>query len=782
MIIKKLRIAKIAIENFKSFRETREIDLDADVVLLSGVNGTGKTSLLEAIEVALTMKYETRLGGNLDGKEYPCALVNKFSENPNNAKALITVTFHNVEQTNNSTEKEIRKISVDRQDGIKFIDGLKSDDEILRIMTRKACFFYQDAINKMLSMDDEITKDILDRIVPLPPEFEYLFNESNFLKDKYSKSLYEGWEDPYDLQNRKQDNLRIFEDLYNRYSSKNKISMFKRDGKLLSGYEKILKKYCKFAEGSKDEDTPIRVIEVIKGNLSKEIKEFKKQAFEEKPKREEKDKLKEDLSEKNVKERMKGKLQILGDKILTPLSIREEMIDIGPFDDIQNSINELVNEISNIEEQISLITHDVSIQDQGFSGVYKLSIGSLHLLYSMREALKGEKPDDVLNKLADKGIINHEALKGNGLEKAREDIEILLEELKDKNNNLRRKREELNEKLEVLKKKEKRSIELKEQQQTSELIQELFRKVFPRGGDLPTKTDPDTEKEIVDKQKILDMLEKEGDVVSETSEIIVPKHEQLEMLEKMLNISNELKSILAKEKTIESHEKLKSVKDKIEGVAEFIRPNTLVEVKSEILDSKVMDTFKKRMSYFFQKFSVNDTIRQEVTIDRKTKRGKSGIEIKFRDIGVLNLLSSGQLNTLSMALTLAINYGYDAIPYNVICIDDVSSTVDLNNLAACAALIRSVAYNSDPKYRRQVIISTHHDEMTTRMVPLLLPPRYYGDRGKDKCEYNLKLVEFKGWSKEKGPQVESYRLRSKDIDKPPDLKEDILIEVGKSSN
>lgn len=49
-----MRIKSITIEGFRAFGRTATIDLDADVIILQGPNGVGKTSLLDALLWALT--------------------------------------------------------------------------------------------------------------------------------------------------------------------------------------------------------------------------------------------------------------------------------------------------------------------------------------------------------------------------------------------------------------------------------------------------------------------------------------------------------------------------------------------------------------------------------------------------------------------------------------------------------------------------------------------------------------------------------------------------------
>src|SRR5258707_139703 len=52
------RLGGLVIENFRSLKGTVAIPLDAPIVLLHGSNGMGKTSVLSALELALTGQIE----------------------------------------------------------------------------------------------------------------------------------------------------------------------------------------------------------------------------------------------------------------------------------------------------------------------------------------------------------------------------------------------------------------------------------------------------------------------------------------------------------------------------------------------------------------------------------------------------------------------------------------------------------------------------------------------------------------------------------------------------
>lgn len=65
----KLRLKEIEINNFRAYRESRKFDLDADLVVLFGPNGFGKTSFFDAIDFVCTGgvgRFEERFGRKID--------------------------------------------------------------------------------------------------------------------------------------------------------------------------------------------------------------------------------------------------------------------------------------------------------------------------------------------------------------------------------------------------------------------------------------------------------------------------------------------------------------------------------------------------------------------------------------------------------------------------------------------------------------------------------------------------------------------------------------------
>jgi hypothetical protein len=110
-------------------------------------------------------------------------------------------------------------------------------------------------------------------------------------------------------------------------------------------------------------------------------------------------------------------------------------------------------------------------------------------------------------------------------------------------------------------------------------------------------------------------------------------------------------------------------------------------------------------------------------------------------------MSTGQRAQVALAWLLGTNaLLQENLPHNILLLDDISTALDLTNIAAECALLRKFAYTKHKKRRRQVIIASHHDQLTQRMLALLLPPE----------GYELREVELLDWSLETGPvRIES---------------------------
>lgn len=103
-----------------------------------------------------------------------------------------------------------------------------------------------------------------------------------------------------------------------------------------------------------------------------------------------------------------------------------------------------------------------------------------------------------------------------------------------------------------------------------------------------------------------------------------------------------------------------------------------------------------------------------------------------------SILSSSQLNVLAVSTFLALNLSVDSLPLEVVALDDPLQSLDDVNLLGLADLIRRI------RRRRQVIVSTHDDRLSTLLSRKLRPVRA-GER--------TLSVNLGGWTRS-GPTVE----------------------------
>lgn len=118
--------------------------------------------------------------------------------------------------------------------------------------------------------------------------------------------------------------------------------------------------------------------------------------------------------------------------------------------------------------------------------------------------------------------------------------------------------------------------------------------------------------------------------------------------------------------------------------------------------------------------------------------------VKFDD------LSTGQKSQLAICWTINLNLAMTKqLGHQVIGFDDFTTSLDMNQLIPAAVLLRKLAYaDANDDWKRQVFVTSHHEDLTNRLLDFLLPPQ-----GK-----SMKVIQFEDWSPESGPQVKCYKV------------------------
>lgn len=126
-------------------------------------------------------------------------------------------------------------------------------------------------------------------------------------------------------------------------------------------------------------------------------------------------------------------------------------------------------------------------------------------------------------------------------------------------------------------------------------------------------------------------------------------------------------------------------------------------------------------------YRFGDGFAEQVGIDDdfQVRVGSAGRRSSFRS------LSRSQQAAVATTQALALNLALPDPPIGFVCIDDLSDSFDLGNLTAGSLLLRTVAYGPETQ-RRQILLSSHDELVTERLIPLLLPP----------AERSMKVVEL----------------------------------------
>ena len=139
-----VNLTSIVIKNSRSLRGTVAIPLDASVVLLHGLNGTGKTSVLSAIELALTghIAHLQRID-----KDYAKQLLNREAD-----QGLITLLARSDERWVGKEETTIRFT----RDGVTDTPLLSSDDA--KFFSER-CYLPQATLGRLLELYQDASID-----------------------------------------------------------------------------------------------------------------------------------------------------------------------------------------------------------------------------------------------------------------------------------------------------------------------------------------------------------------------------------------------------------------------------------------------------------------------------------------------------------------------------------------------------------------------------------------------------------------------------------------------
>jgi energy-coupling factor transporter ATP-binding protein EcfA2 len=273
-------------------------------------------------------------------------------------------------------------------------------------------------------------------------------------------------------------------------------------------------------------------------------------------------------------------------------------------------------------------------------------------------------------------------------------------------------------------------------------------------------------------QQLLPLLEKEFFSLNELREFVENLLTQSQVKD-VNEVSNEVKLIeglgytfhkwaeLEKEK--EYDEKNATDLDKLDVVESIISSASIIcksEASSKSQFLSLISTIPKvelkllveNMNQLLASFHFPDDF-LPITLDNDGRGANWGFrtnsDVKFDD------LSTGQKSQLAICWTINLNLVLTKrLGHKVIGFDDFTTSLDMNQMIPASVLLRKLAYaNDSDAAKRQVIITSHHEDLTNRLLDFLLPPD-----GK-----TMKVIQFEDWSVNNGPSYKCYDVDMKKL-------------------
>ncbi|NIA10434.1 MAG: AAA family ATPase [Nitrospiraceae bacterium] len=664
-IISKIR--SITIEDFAGFIGKHKIDTDADLVLIAGPNGYGKSSFLKAILFVLTGHLHHNdsyddIAGIYISKNNKKFTINAEVEIDKNTSKGIDFSYNEAElkEGGGLEKKWANKIS-------NILQGYqtKQDDSELRA---RVCGFFQEYVE---SLFDETTRGrtIRDFFEPLPAWLaeleEYLSNEMDRegkklrgpalkkLRDKLSglKKLWEENDKKYQQRLEKWPDDVLQKDLQKKWTEFNVL------------YNKVRPEGSGWPDSPKEAD--IERIDYFIRNLGTKTGKY--------------------VDKENPFTSLK---EILADEI------KREIRNVRRKSRRTNSeIMEISDELSKLRGEIEQIEK-----------VYPNLDEQLAYFSSDTDSLPGL--DDIFESLStnvDKW--KKAGIESNQLARVMEETRAVVAEEASKCAQLLQQwiepRKEAKKKLSELKNKEKKLVDNLKASEGLEQIKHLEQ----------------SEKELKDIVEQLNRLGTEQKLRKSWQEALSKREPLRKQLDDAIYSLEEVAKVFA-DLTSPSKELLESLAKAMNDVlcrfnlTEGIWPVKLEEKKGPIKDYQI------RQLYAIQ-----------------TKDGRK-----------LYHLSTGQKVQMAVAMLVGQNLLLNPwLHHRVILLDDVTTAYDLSNLTREAILWRQLVYGNG-SMRRQIFISSHHEDLTNQLLDLLIPPK-----GR-----SMRLIRFTDWNNEKGPEFEQF--------------------------
>lgn len=715
-----IRVKSIDINSFRGIKELKKpLNTDADVVLITGPNGFGKTSLIDALSIVLT--------GYLHSCRKP--ILFKLQDKASPDQGLIKAEL----LTAQGAEKNI-EVKVSNNDTPKCSDEIWPSTST-REVSAKASFFYQDLVEQLF---DDFTdgKTLKDLLTPSPKEVsDAVFAIKEALKAVQKKErtlVIPGIESEEALTSKREQIAKEFNALWEQLiriglklpAALPAFNILKKDGGLRSGWKDELDKFAL--------------------ELSKSLQE---------------EKSKEEIN-------VGSSLRYLGE-LLDNIKINY----LGPKSNLSERVSYLANSLSDIkkildlsEPKLDLLKKDCLRSEKNLMN-NKKRLGYLLDLEKHYQSSEGPALLEIMRSLRRNGpkwskIYTPQV--GNDIrlpEGIAQWVSAAYSYLMDT-------KMPLDEVLALW----QGNVESKRRLLETDIIEQ--EKAFAECS--TTLNILEEIRAIANASTKGQKLVKEAQIKAHYSsysnfEFELPvgdsKQRPAQLVDAIKGVLEEWIDVerrdVSRQNALKKSAEYKKVKEQIKPLKDALTRETSKKGPESVLQSilPLPENELQKLTNLINKILKRFRLVQGVLpIKIKTSTKGSGKneegtwELVTADGRTFTSLSTGQQSQLAISLLLGLNISLDIsyLGHGIIALDDTTTSFDMAQLPREAALLRQIAYGTGDSegQRRQLFIVSHHEDLTHKLIDYLIPPN-----GK-----KMHVLNFVDWSPEDGPEIEQYEM------------------------
>ncbi|MGI9953426.1 AAA family ATPase [Moorellaceae bacterium AZ2] len=735
------RIMSLNIENFRGIKRLREpLNTDADIILITGPNGFGKTSLIDALCLLLT--------GHYYPERNPLVFSGQWAEGKTSllrAEAII----EDEKQGLNVRELEVSIVEKSTRNNQITHTGCIWPDENAREIMARASFFYQDLLHRFFDEDGEVEMTLRDFLAPEPKQIaetrKAVDSALKELRQREKSLTVPGVSSEEEINNRRREAALFFSQAWSGLfatASEIDVPVPKRSGEWLlrisgnnlrHGWEGELRNLAneclalfspqKFAPLPEDADpeASLRRLEMVLQDLKS-----------------------------MMASKLHHKLHYRQQMIMLVDSFPEEEVILAPEymaevekegEDIRKHIENTQKELKELEilskhfqnpQGPDLVDILAALRQQGERWLHiPTNIASNkyapppRVLEWLQKALQGLY-------LEGKGLDEHLAEWQAQIEKERQRLNALLFEQE-------RRYQAKSATIDA-------SRRLQELARQSEELQGIIDKIIQEdGGKVP-------------KEKLATLL-KEGygpGALTASNPIQIVNGVQ-SAVARWLEVEQQNKKREEALHKIKSYAEAKKLYADVLKALEVEKPRSSGSVLQKVftLPEREIEELQKLINQVFDRFRAVKGLYPFILQPNK-KGNRSNIwEIWTADKRPLSTLSTGQKAQLALSMLLSLNIALDRLlPHNIVALDDTTTALDMAQLPRQAMLLRQIAYGAGDTAsenlfpRRQIFIVSHHEDLTHRLLDFLVPPE-----GK-----TMHIFNFIDWDPQQGPKIEQLKV------------------------